>query len=49
MIQLKDAKALIPKYTVTGLIFSIPEAAIDLDTPDYCQQLRYILQIGQNA
>ncbi|WP_375511471.1 hypothetical protein [uncultured Nostoc sp.] len=48
-MQLEGKKALIPKYTVTGLILSIPEAAIALDKPDYCQQLQYILQIGQDA
>ncbi|MCL6751257.1 hypothetical protein KBT16_09850 [Nostoc sp. CCCryo 231-06] len=45
----EGAKALTPKYTVTALLLSIPEAAIDLDRPDYYEQLLYILQIGQDA
>ncbi|MEH2153928.1 hypothetical protein [Nostoc sp.] len=45
-IQLEDAKgakALTPKYTGTILILSIPEAVIDLDTPEDYEQLLYIL------
>ena len=35
----KGAKALIQKYRDTGLILLIPEAAIDIDTPDDYKQL----------
>ena len=35
----KGAKALIQKYIDTGLILLIPEAAIDIDTPDDYKQL----------
>ncbi|MEG4984775.1 nucleotidyltransferase family protein [Microcoleus sp. BR0-C5] len=35
----KGAKALIKKYIDTGLILLIPEAAIDIDTPDDYKQL----------
>ena len=48
-MQLEGEKTLIPKYTVIGLILSIPETAIGLDRPDYCELLLYILQIRQDA
>jgi molybdenum cofactor cytidylyltransferase len=35
----RGAKALIQKYIETGLILLIPEAAIDIDTPDDYKQL----------
>lgn len=35
----KGAKALIQKYIDTGVILQIPEAAIDIDTPDDYKQL----------
>lgn len=35
----KGAKALIQKYLETGVILLIPEAAIDIDTPDDYKQL----------
>ncbi|MEH1939223.1 MAG: nucleotidyltransferase family protein [Nostoc sp.] len=35
----KGAKALIQKYTDTRLLVAIPEAAIDIDTPDDYEQL----------
>lgn len=39
----KDAKVLIPKYTVAVLIIPIPKAANDLYMVDDYEQLLYIL------